>query len=56
MTTWVIFGLILAAGFFAVRYAVRKAKKGECVGCPGCGRDGGCHCHCDGHTAAHKSD
>lgn len=42
MITWVIFGLLLIAMFFAARYAFRKAKKGECVGCSGC--KNGCHC------------
>ena len=44
MVTWIIFGLLLLAMFFAVRYAFRKATRGECVGCPG-GKSGGC-CHC----------
>lgn len=44
MSTWIIFGLLLIAAFFAVRYAVGKAKKGECVGCSGCKGGHGCHC------------
>lgn len=46
MSTWVIFGLLLAAMFLAARYAWRKTKKGECVGCSGCkGQEGGgCGC------------
>lgn len=42
MATWIIFGLILLAAFFATRYAWRKAKKGECVGCSGCKEGCGC--------------
>lgn len=45
MATWIIFGLIVIAMFLAARYAFRKAKKGECVGCSGCkGGHHGCHC------------
>ena len=43
MTTWILFGLILLAMFFAARYALRKARRGECVGCSGC-KGGGCRC------------
>ncbi|WP_367399584.1 FeoB-associated Cys-rich membrane protein, partial [Anaerotruncus massiliensis (ex Togo et al. 2019)] len=53
MVTWVILGVILLAAFCAVRYAVRKAKNGECVGCSGCKGRSGCHC---GHTAPSGQD
>ena len=45
--------LILLAAFCAVRYAVRKAKNGECVGCSGCKGRSGCRC---GHTAPSGPD
>ena len=45
MATWIIFGLLILAMGLAVRYTVRKAKKGECVGCSGCKGGHGCHCH-----------
>lgn len=48
MVTWVILSVILLAAFCALRYAVRKAKNGECVGCSTCKDHAGCHC---GHTA-----
>lgn len=43
MINAIVLSVILAAAFFALRYTVRKAKKGECAGCPGC--KGGCCCH-----------
>ncbi|WP_283118011.1 FeoB-associated Cys-rich membrane protein [Anaerotruncus colihominis] len=52
MVNWMIGGAIILAMFFAARYAWRKAKNGQCVGCSDC-KSGGCHCGCGGDSADH---
>ena len=49
MVNWMIGGAIILAMFFAARYAWRKAKNGQCVGCSDC-KSGGCHCGCGGDS------
>ena len=52
MVNWIIGGAIILAMFFAARYAWRKAKNGQCVGCSDC-KSGVCHCGCGGDSADH---